>query len=85
MIGYRGVGVGYPLGLVTLLLVSPGSPAVAQCPWGRDPQLVELQTSCLCAINLSQVIIIIIIIISIIILSSSSRLFSTHLTFPYII
>ena len=40
----------------TLLVMLPRvSPAVAQCPWGRDPQLVQLQSSCLCAINLSQV------------------------------
>ena len=30
-------------------------PVHIQCPWGRDPQLAELQSSCLCAINLSQV------------------------------
>lgn len=39
----------------TLVLMLPRvSPAVAQCPWGRDPNLVQLQSSCLCAINLSQ-------------------------------
>ena len=26
----------------------------AQCPWGRDPALVELQSSCLCALNTQQ-------------------------------
>jgi len=40
--------------LVTLLLFSPAKTAVAQCPWGRDPNLIELQSACLCAINLSQ-------------------------------
>ena len=40
--------------LVTLLLFSPARTAVAQCPWGRDPNLIELQSACLCAINLSQ-------------------------------
>ena len=30
--------------VTTLLMVWPGvSPAVAQCPWGRDPQLIHLQ------------------------------------------
>ena len=43
------------LPLLLLLLSSSWSlSAVAQCPWGRDPQLVELQSSCLCAINLNQ-------------------------------
>ena len=37
-------------GLVLCCLASAG----AQCPWGRDPALVELQTSCLCAVNTQQ-------------------------------
>ena len=40
--------------LTTILLFTPARTAVAQCPWGRDPNLVELQSACLCAINLSQ-------------------------------
>ena len=28
--------------------------AAGQCPWGRDPALVELQASCLCAVNTQQ-------------------------------
>merc|ERR1719193_1947422 len=44
--------------LVTLVLAVLGSPcvlcAVAQCPWGRDPNLVELRAACLCAVNLAQ-------------------------------
>jgi len=40
--------------LVTILLFAPARTAVAQCPWGRDPNLIELQSACLCAINLSQ-------------------------------
>ena len=37
--------------LLFLLLACPARTAVAQCPWGRDPALVSLQSSCLCGIS----------------------------------
>lgn len=37
------------------MMAGGGHGAVAQCPWGRETSLVELQSACLCAINLSQV------------------------------
>ena len=33
---------------LTLGLWALVDPSWAQCPWGRDPQLVELQSSCVC-------------------------------------
>jgi len=39
---------------LTLLLPVLVKTAVAQCPWGRDPGLVELQSTCLCAVNTQQ-------------------------------
>lgn len=42
----------FPLALLLLLPCVLG--AVAQCPWGRDPQLTELRTACLCAANQAQ-------------------------------
>ena len=39
--------------LVTTLLTIMATVS-AQCPWGRDPGLVELQSSCLCALNAKQ-------------------------------
>ena len=40
--------------LVSLVLLLTPSLILAQCPWGRDPGLVELQSSCLCALNSKQ-------------------------------
>lgn len=37
--------------LLLLLLLGPVRSAVAQCPWGRDPGLVSLQSSCLCGVS----------------------------------
>ena len=57
MLLYRSTSRSTPLYVVTVVLVMVGGGlgAVAQCPWGRDTNLVELQSACLCAINLSQV------------------------------
>ena len=37
--------------LLALLFFCPARTAVAECPWGRDPSLVALQSSCLCGLS----------------------------------
>ena len=37
--------------LLAILFFCPARTAVAECPWGRDPSLVSLQSSCLCGLS----------------------------------
>ena len=37
--------------LLAVLFFCPARTAMAECPWGRDPSLVSLQSSCLCGLG----------------------------------